>query len=297
MFHVEQKTSSLEKTQKNHISFSETRPLRICKDHLVSGETFEIKEVHDGILKTFPFPEDLNRYYESEDYISHNDSSKGLQEKIYQLVKSYMLSQKASWIQDHISQGSLLDFGAGTGEFLNQMKNRKWDVLGVEPNLNARTLGIKKNLDIKSELSEIENRVFDVVSLWHVLEHIPDFETKITEIQNLLTENGLLIIAVPNYNSYDANYYKEDWAAWDVPRHLWHFSREGIKTTLENNGFHLLREKPLKFDSYYVSLLSESHRSKSTNIPNAFYRGFLSNLKAKTSGEYSSIAYFFQKVT
>ena len=125
------------------------------------------------------------------------------------------------------------------------------------------------------------------------MEHLPDFENKIEEIRDLLDLNGLLIIAVPNYNSHDAKHYNSNWAAWDVPRHLWHFSRNGIKNKVAESGFELLEEKPLKFDSYYVSLLSE--KNKGGNLLNAFYRGFLSNLKAKKSGEYSSIAYFFRK--
>ena len=152
-----------------------------------------------------------------------------------------------------------------------------------------------KGLNLKSELSEVTTKKYEVISLWHVLEHIPDFENKISDFSQKLTDDGILIIAVPNHKSYDANFYNEDWAAWDVPRHLWHFSRIGLKKKLRNHGFELVKEKPLKFDSYYVSLLSEKNKPGSTNFINAIYRGFLSNLKASRSGEYSSIAYFFKK--
>lgn len=206
-----------------------------------------------------------------------------------------MLSQKVKWIRRYIKQGKILDYGAGTGEFLNHIKKFQWKVKGVEPNKTARELGILKKLDLKSELSAIEDDNYDVISLWHVLEHIPDLEIKISEFRRLLKKEGLLIIAVPNYNSYDSKYYNENWAAWDVPRHLWHFSRNGIKAKFAQQGFKLVKEKPLKFDSYYVSLLSEKNKPGSSNLLNAFYRGFLSNKKAKRSGEYSSIVYFFRK--
>ncbi|MCM8569642.1 class I SAM-dependent methyltransferase [Gramella jeungdoensis] len=267
----------------------------VCTDHLVSGEKFEILSHESGILRTYPVPENLEKYYESDAYISHRDSSRSLQDKIYQFVKSYMLSKKAKWIRAEIKQGNILDFGAGTGDFLNKMKSFLWKVEGVEPNKMARDLAILKNLDLKSDLYSIRDNKYDVISLWHVLEHLPDYEKKIDEFSELLDEGGILIIAVPNFNSYDCKYYKENWAAWDVPRHLWHFSRNGIQKKMEEKGFLLMKEKPLKFDSFYVSLLSEKNRPGKTNLVNAFLRGLISNLKAKNTGEYSSIAYFFQK--
>lgn len=270
------------------------KPNLVCRDNLVSGEKFEILEFEKGILKTEPVPEELFKYYESEAYISHTDSSKKITDKIYQLVKSYMLSQKAKWIREEIKQGSILDYGAGTGDFLNKMKSFLWKVEGVEPNSTARELAILKKLDLAKDLSGIRSKKFDVISLWHVLEHIPDFENKLKEFQQLLNEDGILVIAVPNYNSYDAQYYKEDWAAWDVPRHLWHFSRQGLKSKMEEFGFSLIKEKPLKFDSFYVSLLSEKNK-RNGNPVNAFVRGLISNLKASDNKEYSSITYFYKK--
>lgn len=273
----------------------ENDPEMVCNDHLVSGEEFQILKYEDGILRTDPVPLDLSKYYESEDYISHSDSRGNLQDKIYQLVKSHMLSKKASWIRRYFKQGTILDVGAGTGEFLNKMKSYLWNVEGVEPNKTARELGVLKGLNLKDDLSKIQNKKFKVISLWHVLEHLPDLEQKINEFYELLDDDGILIIAVPNHNSYEANYYKKDWAAWDVPRHLWHFSRKGIERKLSENHFKLVDEKPLKFDSYYVSLLSEKNKNSKTNFINAFYRGLVSNIKARNSGEYSSIAYFFKK--
>ncbi|MBT8319938.1 MAG: class I SAM-dependent methyltransferase [Gramella sp.] len=267
----------------------------VCKDHLVSGEDFEILDYEFGILRTHPVPRDLSKYYESEDYISHSDSKGSLQDKIYQFVKSYMLSKKANWIRSYFKQGNILDIGAGTGEFLNQMQSIGWNVEGVEPNKTARDLGSSKGLSLNDDLSCITGNKFQVISLWHVLEHLPDLEEKINQLYHLLDDNGILIVAVPNHRSYDAKYYKEQWAAWDVPRHLWHFSRNGIKDKFSKHNFELVKEKPLLFDSYYVSLLSEKQKKSRTNILNAFYRGWLSNFKARSTGEYSSVTYFFKK--
>ncbi|MCP9199303.1 class I SAM-dependent methyltransferase [Gramella sp. GC03-9] len=269
----------------------------VCQDHLVSGKKFTISEYEPGILKTEPVPENLSHYYESDEYISHSDSSNNIQDKIYQVVKSYMLDQKAKWIIKEKGSGRILDFGAGTGDFLKKMKSVGWEIEGVEPSSTARNLADKKELNLKSDLASISKTKFDVISLWHVLEHIPDFENQIKNFSELLDENGILVIAVPNYNSHDCNYYKEFWAAWDVPRHLWHFSRTGLQSKLSELGFSLLKEQPLLFDSFYVSLLSEKHKAGKANYMNALYQGSKSNTKAKSSGEYSSIAYFFQKST
>lgn len=267
----------------------------VCTDHLVSGENFEIIPSESGIFKTYPVPDDLEKYYDSEEYISHRDSSGSFQDKIYQTIKSHMLSKKAEWIRAEVKHGNILDYGAGTGDFLNKMKSYLWKVEGVEPNKLARDLAILKGLDLKPDLDRIRDREYDVISLWHVLEHIPDYENKLERFYKLLNDGGILIIAVPNFNSLDCKYYKKNWAAWDVPRHLWHFSRTGLIEKLSSKGFFLLKEKPLKFDSFYVSLLSEKNAPRRTNFLNAFYRGLVSNLQAKKTGEYSSIAYFFQK--
>jgi len=282
-------------TKKKYSAQIDHESKMVCKDHLVSGEEFQILEFEKGILKTDPVPADLGKYYESEDYISHSDSKNSLQDKVYQIVKSHMLSKKAKWVRRYFKQGDILDFGAGTGEFLNTMRKYLWNVEGVEPNKNARDLAILKRLDLKADLSKLRFKKFDVISLWHVLEHLPDLEIKIAEFYELLQEDGILIIAVPNYRSYDAEFYKEDWAAWDVPRHLWHFSREGLAEKFSVHNFELVEERPLKFDSYYVSLLSENNKNSTANPFNAIYRGFISNQKAKKTGEYSSIAYFFKK--
>ncbi|UAB86378.1 class I SAM-dependent methyltransferase [Zunongwangia sp. SCSIO 43204] len=265
-----------------------------CKDHLVSGEEYRLEKwKHYDILKTQPVPENLSAYYKSEDYISHTDASKSFIDKLYNIVKAYMLQKKVGWILKDKSKGKLLDIGAGTGDFLIAA-SRYYEVNGIEPSEIARKNAQNKNLELKSSLSEISD-TYDVISMWHVLEHVPNLNHQIEEFHRLLKDDGILVIAVPNFKSKDADIYKEHWAAFDVPRHLWHFSKIGIQTLFLENGFKLYNATGLKFDSFYVSMLSEKHRSGKQKLLSAFRNGLKSNLAAANTGEYSSMVYFFKK--
>ena len=265
-----------------------------CKDYLVSGEEYRLEKwKHYDILKTEPVPNNLSAYYESEDYISHTDASKSFTDKIYNIVKAYMLQKKVGWILKEKSAGKLLDIGSGTGDFLNAA-SRYFKVDGVEPSEVAREKAEKKNLQLKKELSEISDQ-YDGITMWHVLEHVPNLDHQIEEFHRLLNDDGILVIAVPNFKSKDAEIYKEHWAAYDVPRHLWHFSKKGIQALFLENGFQLFNSTGLKFDSFYVSMLSEKHRSGQQNLFSAFLNGLKSNLAGANTGEYSSMVYFFKK--
>ena len=272
-----------------------------CKDHTVSGEEFKLvwNEKNDILItQPQPSPEKLPNYYESEDYISHTDSTKKISDKLYQGVKNFMLQKKLKLIESlaDSSTKSLLDVGAGTGDFLKTAKQKNWKVRGVEPNAQARNLAQQKHIKLVEEISLIDSsEKFDIITLWHVLEHLPDLEFQIKKFYSLLNKDGYLIIAVPNFKSYDANYYKEFWAAYDVPRHLWHFSKEGIQSLMKKHQFQLQETLPLIFDSYYVSLLSEKYKTGKSNFIKAFKIGLKSNLKAKSTKEYSSHIYVFKK--
>ena len=268
------------------------------KDFLVSGESFTLKyDADKEILITTPQPSpaSLPSYYESEDYISHTDKKHGLFAFLYQLVKSYSLKKKVRLISEFNNrQGSLLDVGAGTGDFLNVAKQKKWTVSGIEVNEQARTLALNKGINLQDEINSLGNNKFNVITLWHVLEHIPNLEETCIKLESLLNDDGHIIIAVPNYNSYDANYYKEFWAAYDVPRHLWHFSQAAM-TKLFSPKMKLVKTKPMHFDSYYVSLLSEKYKTGKSFSLKAFLVGFKSNQKARSTSEYSSLIYCFKK--
>ena len=267
-------------------------------DHLVSGETFTLRHDSDlDMLITEPKPSDseLSKYYESDAYISHTDQKKGILSFLYQMVKSYALGRKVQLANKlNGGTGTLLDIGAGTGDFLVAAKNKGWTVAGVEVNDAARSKASEKGIDLHHVVTEIGNEKFDVITMWHVLEHIPNLEETIQSLHQLLKGNGTLIIAVPNFRSHDAKYYGKFWAAYDAPRHLWHFSKTAM-TKLFATSFHLKKIKPMYFDAFYVSLLSEKYKNGTSFSLRAFWVGLVSNLKAIRTKEYSSLIYCFKK--
>jgi 2-polyprenyl-3-methyl-5-hydroxy-6-metoxy-1,4-benzoquinol methylase len=267
-----------------------------CKDYLVSNETFDLvynKEL--DMLETTPIPslDKLHSYYQSEEYISHTDASKTLFDKVYQFVKKININNKLNVINSlPKEEKKLLDIGCGTGDFLVACKNKGYRVFGVEPNKKANKIATKKIGEfVYKNLMDIEASKFDVITLWHVLEHVPNLEEYIFKIKSLLKPNAILIIAVPNFKCFDANYYKQYWAAFDVPRHLWHFSKKSIQTIFSNYQISLIKILPLKFDAYYVAMLSEKNKNKKANFIKAFFVGWWSNIKAIKSKEYSSLIY------
>lgn len=269
------------------------------KDFSVSGEMFELFEDENiQMLQTKPVPslERLSSYYESEDYISHTDGKRGVFEKIYQFVKRIALSGKINLLNSFDVEGrDLLDIGCGTGDFLVTAQNNDWIVKGFEPNANAATLAERKNIELVKSLDTLKDNSFDVITMWHVLEHVPNLDEQIQTLQRILKPGGNLVIALPNYKSYDAKYYGQFWAAYDVPRHLWHFSQHSIEPLFAPYGFELIDKQPMVFDSFYVSLLSEKYKTGKRNWIKAFGIGLKSNIEARQSLEYSSLIYILKK--
>ncbi|WP_264531777.1 class I SAM-dependent methyltransferase [Flavobacterium sp. N502540] len=265
------------------------------KDHSVSKEIFDLyyDETLDMLI-TSPQPdlENLGRYYESEDYISHTDNKRSLFEKAYHFVKSIALKNKLNLINGEQSpKGRILDIGAGTGDFLLTAKNDGWETVGVEPSERAKNIAIEKGISFVNGIDALENNSFDVITMWHVLEHVPNLELQIQELKRLLKPTGTLIVAVPNFKSFDAKYYNEFWAAYDVPIHFWHFSKKAIQSLFGKVEMKLEKVLPMKFDSFYVSLLSEKYKTGKMNFIKAFFIGLRSNLKASGTKEYSSHIY------
>ena len=280
------------------MDISNQQPFLTVKDYSVSQEIFDL--YHDeklDMLITSPQPslENLGKYYESVDYISHTDSKRSLFEKAYHFVKTIALKNKLNLINSlQPNKGSILDIGAGTGDFLFVAKENGWHTIGVEPSEKAKAIAKKKGVSFVSETSELENHSFDVISMWHVLEHVPNLENQIKELKRLLKPNGTLIIAVPNFKSFDAKHYGKFWAAYDVPIHFWHFSKTAVKMLFEKEEMKLVKVLPMKFDSFYVSLLSEKYKTGKMNYVKAFFIGLQSNWKAKNNFEYSSHIYILK---
>lgn len=280
----------------------ERKPFLKVKDYSVSGEIFQLlyNEKYN-MLETIPQPaeEKLPEYYESEDYISHTNSKRNLFEKAYHLVREYSLKKKLRLVEQHSTSGKkLLDIGCGTGDFLKAALDSGWNIQGVEQNNQAKTIANEKtnNKVLPPEaLIELPDSSFDIITLWHVLEHLPKLEEQVKMLSRLLKNDGTLIIAVPNYKSHDAKYYKEFWAAYDVPRHLWHFSQDSISKLFSEVGMTITKIKPMPFDAFYVSLLSEKYKTGKIKFLRGFYRGLISNSKARHSGEWSSLIYVLKK--
>ena len=267
------------------------------RDYSVSKQIFDLHHNPEfDLLITYPKPsiEELPSYYESEDYISHTDGKRSLFEKLYQFIKNIALKNKLKLINSQSQKGKILDIGAGTGDFLVVAKNDGWEIMGIEPGEKPRNIAIQKGVSFVNNLSDLADNSFDVITMWHVLEHVPDLDLQIKEIKRLIKPNGTILIAVPNFKSFDANYYGKFWAAFDVPRHLWHFSKTAIEKLFAIEKLQLVNVLPMKFDSFYVSLLSEKYKNGTMNFFNAFWIGWKSNRYGKRNSEYSSHIYILK---
>jgi len=279
-------------------------PFLICTDFFVSGEQFQIKQCSScgfKITENIEDEENIGPYYQSENYISHSNTSKGVVNSIYHAVRKYMLGRKRRLVEKATSlkTGQILDVGTGTGFFLNEMKEKGWQVTGTEKSSDARDFAKKEfNLDNLSseELFTLKEKSFDVITLWHVLEHIHLLNENMETFHRLLKENGKLLIAVPNHDSTDAKHYKEFWAAYDVPRHIWHFAPKQMKMLGEKHDFTLSLLHNMPFDSFYVSLLSEKYKKSKLALLKGIFYGKISWLKSIFNPvKCSSVIYVFER--
>lgn len=275
------------------------------KDYSVSHQEFQLSKcIQCGFIFTNPVPaqDSIGKYYASEQYISHTDTKKGLINKLYHWVRSYTLSKKIKLLNkvNHNNSKKLLDIGCGTGYFLEHALEKNWSVEGYEPDETARNIANKKlNNKVANSLSTIIETEFDIITLWHVLEHVHELNATIEIIKSKLFATGKVIIAVPNIESWDSRYYAEKWAALDVPRHLYHFSKSSITQLFKKHGFILEQTKGMIFDSYYVSMMSEKYKNNDSltflGLLKAVIIGLFSNLKGFGKTNHSSLIYVFRK--
>ena len=277
MFHVEQRNTHIE-----------------ALDHFLTKEKFQlIKTSTPGMLKTSPKPplENINDYYASKNYTSHNSSAKGFFNHFYRFFRALNYRYKSSFLKGAKQGENVLDFGSGEGYFLNNLSSKGYSVFGIEPIKNA----IKPNIYPSIFDNNLKNKTFKYITAWHSIEHVYDLKKTIKAMRDLLDEKGRVVVAVPNHSSYDALYYKNYWAGFDVPRHLWRFDKKAIVETFTNLGFSSVSCHPLLLDSYYVSFLSESYKKSKLKILRAIVVGTTSNLKALFTKQYSSNVFVFQK--
>ncbi len=275
-----------------------------AKDYTVSNELFTIVECEACTLRftqDVPDIHSIGPYYKSENYISHTNTSKGFINKLYQSVRKKTLKQKRKLIEKTtgLKTGTLLDVGSGTGAFASEMKQAGWQVTGLEPDEEARKVASQINdveLNEISRFYELPENRFDAITMWHVLEHVHDLQGYIAKLKSILKENGKIFIAVPNYTAKDAAIYQEYWAAYDVPRHLYHFSPQSMKMLIEKHGMKIEEYKPMWYDSFYVSMLSSKYKKGNTNLIASFFNGLRSNSKAIGNVQRcSSVIYMIKK--
>ena len=277
MFHVEQ----------NQIHIS-------VVDHFFSQEKFDIvKTKITGLLQTHPAPpkKEMYKYYNSKKYISHNSKKTGVFYFLYRIFRYFNFWFKYRAIRDKENCRDILDFGSGEEYFKERLEQKNHNVCGVDPFKTNRSKEIFESIFSK----ELDGNMFNCITAWHSLEHVHDLDMVISRFYQLLDDKGTVVVAVPNYRSLDAKYYKGFWAAYDAPRHLWHFDRQSIKQVFYKNGFNLVKSKPLFFDAYYVSLLSEKYRKSKLWLFNSLLLGTLSNINAIFTKQYSSNIFIFKK--
>lgn len=299
MFHVKQ------------FSMKEINKCKICdgsdfklflktQDYFYTREEFSLSKCNNcGFVFTNPIPENLGRYYDTEEYLSHDTANVNIISKIYGFIRNLNISRKYNIVSSYVPRGTILDIGCGTGELLAFFKKKGWKTKGVEPNQKARHTAISNNnVDVigEDEINQIDPESQDVVSMWHVLEHIEELNTRIEQVKGLTSKNGLMIFALPNLNSPDSKKYGKHWAGLDVPRHLYHFTEDSFSRLMDKHNLRLIKSIPMKFDAYYVSMLSEKYLKNSFGIIRAIFSGFSSNTKAKKNNNYSSMIFVVKKV-
>jgi len=274
-----------------------------AQDYTVSKEVFEIVRCSGcQLLFTNPRPlaSEAGPYYKSENYISHSDTQEGIINKLYHLVRNFTLKQKTRWIEkEKRGNRELLDIGCGNGHFLQACQNAGWNIHGMELDpATANRAESMLGIDIYPSILEIpKDKSFDLISLWHVLEHVYELEEYFRFFNSRITKNGVLILALPNSKSFDAHYFKEHWAAYDVPRHIYHFDPNTIESLAKKFGFKLKSKRGQIFDSFYISLLSHEYKTGQKKFISSFIIGLWSNILAYFGkGNYSSNLYIFEHV-
>lgn len=260
------------------------------QDHFLSKELFIIQQCNScGFRFVNPRPDkdDIGRYYQSDDYVSHGIEKSDLMSRVYRQARVFSIRNKYRIVKNYCQTGRILDVGCGTGEFLSYCRKKGFEVSGVEPNEKARNYAQSQNkISVTGQLNLLSGNTgsFNCISMWHVLEHVHELDLTLETIKNLLAPDGIFIVAVPNSNSWDAATYKNYWAAYDVPRHLYHFTKASMHKLAERTGFEIREVTPQKLDAYYVSMLSEKYRTGSVNYFNSVVHGFWSNFMAKKRG-------------
>ena len=279
--------------------FTSFKNYLITADYHLTQESFALvqcKKCEHVFTNPRPSKENISRFYESPDYISHTSKSQGLISPLYKIARDFNLRWKKTLIEHYQQVGTLLDYGAGTGHFLKFINDiQGWSAQGIEPAEKARDFAKDLGLTVHNELGPNNEQKFDVITAWHVIEHVHELRSTIKAIRKRMHDTSTFLMAVPNPQSFDAKHYGEYWAGYDVPRHLHHFTRSSVEKLLVASKLKLAKVIPMKLDAFYVSMLSEKYQKKSAPLINAIKVGLRSNANGKRNGQYSSLVYIITK--
>lgn len=274
----------------------------VVEDHAISKESFIICACNNCELWfTNPRPDEANilKYYDKPNYISHQNKSRNLTDYIYNAVRTYTLRQKLNWINTRAKKkGRILDYGCGVGLFAKTCQKDGWETYGMEPNQKAATLARDENgINVIPNFKELNKlKKFDIITLFHVLEHVHTLNETLDSLLSRLKKRGVLFVAVPNRDSLDARTFQEDWAGLDIPRHLYHFNKTSMNYLIDKHQCRITDTLPMRFDSYYVSLLSHQTKGSKNKYIEAIRSGYKSNKHAKTNdNNYSSLLFVIKK--
>ena len=299
MFHVKQNKELIEIKSCPVCDGNAFTPYLETRDFFYSQEAFFLSQCNKcSFVFTNPIPANLVKYYETPDYLSHNTKNKGVFGWLYSVIRNANIKRKFRLLSSYKTDGNLLDIGCGTGELLHYFSNKGWKTTGVEPNTFAREFAMKNyNHKVLQEkdLDNLSSSDYDIISMWHVLEHVSDLHNRLGQVDRLLKEDGVLIVALPNLASPDSKKYNKYWSALDVPRHLHHFTPATFSHLISKHNMRIIHSEPMKFDSYYVSFLSEKYLKNPLFFFSAIYNGYLSNLKAKKTNNYSSMIFVIKR--
>jgi len=228
-----------------------------------SCKSFQIVKCECGFKFLSPRPKfsGITYYYENDDYDPHRLENKSIFHTVYGWVQKIALRWKFKHISKFIRSGNLLDIGGGGGRFCSYFKSKGWRVSLQDNSSKARFLAQEADIETYTLLSEIQSQQFDLITMWHSLEHIHAIDALFQNVNRLTSDDGFLVVAVPNINAPERKFLGKDWAPWDAPRHLYHFNYAQLSKLLRKYGWKIEFSMPMIQDTPYNILLSLNIKS------------------------------------
>jgi len=256
---------------------SNYKPYVTIKD-ILNINSFTIAQCDCGFCFVNPRPseKELKKYYHTDDYLPHS-KGKGVLFLLYRIVQKISFYNKFLLLRNLKEKITHLDYGGGDGRFSNYVNSKENATSSFYDPYYKNSL----NADFKK-------KEYNIITLWHVLEHAYDLDILFENIEKSLENRGKLVVAVPNFDSLERNIYKENWAAYDLPRHLYHFNNISLEKLLRSKGYKIIDKKRMLFDTFYISILSSMKISNISVIKSLFVALFISIKVIIKGPEFSS---------